>query len=66
MKLVKRCNNNIIAPLIILLALAVRFTFQKAQFFIVSTPCKKSIRNTRNAPKAPRSRRGKHHPQDAE
>ena len=66
MKLVKRCNNNVIAPLIILLALAVRFTFQKTQFVIVATPSKKSIRNTTNAPKAPRSRGGKYHPQDAE
>jgi len=39
MKLVKRCNDNVIALLIILPALmAVRFTFQKIQFVIVSTP----------------------------
>ena len=59
MKLVKRCNDNVIALSIILPALAVRFAFQKIQFVIVSTPCKKSIGNTRNALKALRSRRGK-------
>ena len=41
MKLVKRCNDNVIALLIILLALAVRFAFQKITFTIGSTPLQK-------------------------
>ena len=42
MKLVKRCNDNVIALLIILPALmAVRFTFQKIQFVIVSNSLQK-------------------------
>ena len=38
MKLVKRRNDPVIALLIILLALEVRFTFQKIFFITVSTP----------------------------
>jgi hypothetical protein len=41
MKLVKRCNDNVIALLIILPALAVRFSFQKITFTIGSTPLQK-------------------------
>lgn len=44
MKLVKRCNDNVIALLIILPALAVRFAFQKIHFGIVSTPLQKEHR----------------------
>jgi hypothetical protein len=41
MKLVKRCNDNVLALLIILPALAVRFAFQKIPFIIGSTPMQK-------------------------
>ena len=60
MKLVKRCNDNVIALLIILLALHVRFAFQKIQLcHRFHPPYQKNIRNTWNSLKAPRSRRGK-------
>ena len=41
MKLVKRCNDNVIALSIFLVALAVRFAFQKTTFTIGSTPLQK-------------------------
>ena len=41
MKLVKRCNDPVIALLIVLLAFGVRFTFQKINCVIISTPVQK-------------------------
>ena len=41
MKLVKRCNDPVIALLIILLALGVRFAFQKISCVIISTSIQK-------------------------
>ncbi len=58
MKLVKRCNSPAIALLIILLALHVRFAFQKINFFIICTPYKKKIRHTWHSPKSPLDPKG--------
>jgi hypothetical protein len=41
MKLVKRCNDNVIALLIILLARYIFFAFQKITFIIGLTPLQK-------------------------
>jgi hypothetical protein len=46
MELVKQCNDPFIVLLIILLALSVRFAFQKINVFVISTPYKKKIRHT--------------------
>jgi hypothetical protein len=63
---VKRCHDNVIALLIILPALVVHLAFQKIQFVIVSTPCKKNIRNTRNSPVSLDPGGGTYHPHDAQ
>jgi hypothetical protein len=44
MKIVKRCNDNVIALLIILPALCIRFAFQKIQFAAVSVSPPKECR----------------------
>ena len=41
MELIKRCNDPVIALLIILLALDVRFAFQKINCVIISPPVQK-------------------------
>jgi hypothetical protein len=60
MKLVKRCNDNVIALLIILPALmAVRFTFQKIQFFIVSNPLQEKRQEYQECTEGPSIPKGK-------
>ncbi len=59
MKLVKRCNDNVIALLIILPALAVCFAFQKIQFFIVSTPLRKEHQKYQKCTEGPSIPKGK-------
>jgi len=54
MNLVKRCNDNVIALLIILPALAVRFAFQKIQFIIVSTLLQKERQKSTEGPSIPK------------
>lgn len=58
MKLVKRCNDNVIALLIILPALAVRFAVQKIQFFIVSPPLQKEHRRYQKCTEGPSIAKG--------
>ena len=58
MKLVKRCNDNVIALLIILPALAVRFAFQKIQFIIVSTLLQKELQKYQECIEGPSIAKG--------
>ena len=58
MILAKRCNDNVIALLIVLVALAVRFTFQKIQFVIISTPLQKEHQEYQKCTEGPSISKG--------
>jgi hypothetical protein len=59
MKLVKRCNDNVIALLIILPALtAVRFAFQKVQFVILSRPPQEELQKYQECTEGPSTPKG--------
>ena len=61
MKLVKRCNDNVIALSIILVALAVRFAFQKTTFTIDSTPLQKEHQKYQECIEGPSIPKGEDH-----
>ena len=58
MKFVKRCNDNVIALLIILLALYILFTFQKITFIIGSTPLQKEQQKYQECAEGPSISKG--------